>query len=157
MQGYLPGLFDRLMGGDSAPATRLSVTQLRDAIARDLEELLNTRVALPVGALDGYPECAASIVNYGLIDFAGMCLSSSDDRARICAALKAAIERHEPRLRHVRARLEREAGAVNSVNFVISGTLATLAVPGAGDTVSFDAVLQPSSLRYSINRKGAAG
>jgi len=153
MQGYLPGLFDRLMGGDSTQATRLSVAQLKDAIARDLEELLNTRMALPAGALDGYPECAASIINYGLIDFAGMCLSSSDDRARICAALKAAIERHEPRLRHVRARLEREAGSINRVSFVIS---ATLALPGVGDTVNFDAVLQPSSLRYSINCKGAA-
>lgn len=152
MHGYLPGLFDRLMdANDAAAPARLSLGQLKDAIARDLEELLNTRVALPAGALDGYPECAASIINYGLLDFAGMCLSSSEDRARICAALKAAIERHEPRLRHVRARLEREAGAVNRVSFVIS---ATLAVPGAGEAVNFDAVLQPSSLRYAINRKG---
>ena len=156
MDSYVPGLFDRLMGDGGASggvAVRLSLEQLKDAVARDLEELLNTRVALPPGALDAYPECAASIVNYGLIDFAGMCLSSSDDRARICAALKAAIERHEPRLRNVRARLEREAGAINRVGFVISGTLA---VQAGGETVNFDAVLQPSSLRYSINRKGAA-
>ncbi|OEZ86511.1 protein 25-like lysozyme [Janthinobacterium sp. HH104] len=157
MDSYVPGLFDRLMGDGGAAAggvaVRLSLEQLKDAVARDLEELLNTRVALPPGALDAYPECAASIVNYGLIDFAGMCLSSSDDRARICAALKAAIERHEPRLRNVRARLEREAGAINRVGFVISGTLA---VKASGETVNFDAVLQPSSLRYSINRKGAA-
>jgi len=156
MDSYVPGLFDRLMGDGGASgglAVRLSLEQLKDAVARDLEELLNTRVALPPGALDASPECAASIVNYGLIDFAGMCLSSSDDRARICAALKAAIERHEPRLRNVRARLEREAGAINRVGFVISGTLAVMS---GGETVNFDAVLQPSSLRYSINRKGAA-
>ncbi|KAB0326105.1 type VI secretion system baseplate subunit TssE [Janthinobacterium sp. SUN128] len=156
MDSYVPGLFDRLMGDGGAAggvAVRLSLEQLKDAVARDLEELLNTRVALPPGALDAYPECAASIVNYGLIDFAGMCLSSSDDRARICAALKAAIERHEPRLRNVRARLEREAGAINRVGFVISGTLA---VRSGGEMVNFDAVLQPSSLRYSINRKGVA-
>lgn len=155
MHSCLPGLFDRLMdAGDGATVSCLSAAQLKDAIAGDLEELLNTRMALPAGALDAYPECAASIVNYGLIDFAGMCLSSSDDRGRICAALKAAIERHEPRLSHVRARLEREAGAINRVSFVIS---ATLAVPGYGEAVNFDAVLQPSSLRYSINRKGATG
>ena len=157
MDSFVPGLFDRLMGDGGAAAggvaARLSLEQLKDAVARDLEELLNTRVALPPGALDAYPECAASIVNYGLIDFAGMCLSSSEDRARICAALKAAIERHEPRLRNVRARLEREAGSINRVGFVISGSLAVMS---AGETVNFDAVLQPSSLRYSINRKGAA-
>jgi len=157
---YVPGLFDRLMGEGPAAAaapggvvTRLSLEQLKDAVAGDLEELLNTRVALPIGALDDYPECAASIVNYGLIDFAGMCLSSRDDCARICAALKAAIERHEPRLRNVRARLEREAGSINRVSFVISGTLAVFP---ACEAVNFDAVLQPSSLRYSINRKGVS-
>lgn len=51
------------------------------------------------------------------------------------------------------ARLEREAGGINRVGFVISGTLV---VRCGGETVNFDAVLQPSSLRYSINRKGAA-
>jgi len=156
--GFTPGLFDRLMDDRGhAPATgmvsRLSFGQLKDAVARDLEELLNTRLgmsdALQAALLTDYPECAGSIVNYGLIDFAGMCLSSSDDQARICASLKAAIERHEPRLRQVRARLEREAGSINRVNFIISGILDVFP---ACEAVNFDAVLQPSTLRYSINR-----
>jgi type VI secretion system protein ImpF len=84
-----------------------------------------------------------------LIDFAGMCLSSSEDRARICAALKTAIERHEPRLRNVQAWLERENGSINRVSFAISATLTGLPMT---EPVNFDAVLQPSSLHYSINR-----
>lgn len=157
MHGFSAGLFDRLMGarGDAAPASvaRLTLEQLKDSVARDLEELLNTRLALAPEMLAGYPECARSILNYGLIDFAGMCLTSSDDRARICTSLKAAIERHEPRLRHVQARIERAAGpatsvnSVNSVSFVIAGTLEVFPASAA---VNFDAVLQPSSLRYSI-------
>jgi type VI secretion system protein ImpF len=148
--GFAPGLFDRLMDDRAYNmALRLSLDQLEDAVARDLEELLNTRIGIPDGMLAGYPECEGSIVNYGLIDFAGMCLSSSDDQARICVSLKAAIERHEPRLRNVRARLEREAGSINRVNFVISGTLDVFP---ACEAVHFDAVLQPSTLRYSINR-----
>ena len=53
--GFVPGLFDRLMGegGAGTAMARLSLEQLKDAVARDLEELLNTRVALPAGALDG--------------------------------------------------------------------------------------------------------
>lgn len=145
INGFVPGLFERLMGG----AARLSLEQLKDSIARDLEELLNTRAALAAAALAPYPECAKSIVNYGLVDFAGMCLSSSEDRARICASLQAAVERHEPRLRKVQARIERESGSVNRVSFVIS---ATLAVPPLCETINFDAVLQPSTLRYSIGR-----
>lgn len=151
MNGFSPGLFDRLIG-DRGNGARLSLEQLKDAVARDLEDLLNTRTALPAGLLEGLPECRRSIVNYGLIDFAGMCLSSSDDRQRICASLVAAIEHHEPRLRQVRARLENEAGAINRVSFVIS---AVLEVAGARESINFDAVLQPSTLHYSINRTGA--
>jgi type VI secretion system protein ImpF len=44
-------------------------------------------------------------------------------------------------------------GSVNRVSFAISGTLAGLSVT---ETVSFDAVLQPSSLHYSINRSARA-
>jgi type VI secretion system protein ImpF len=149
MTGFTPGLFDRLLGEHGGVAARLNLGQLKDAVARDLEDLLNTRAALPEELLAGYPECARSILNYGLLDFAGMCLSSGDDRARICASLKAAIERHEPRLHDVQALLEREAGSINRVSFVIN---ATLALPTLNEVVSFDAVLQPSTLHYSINR-----
>ncbi|SDF46171.1 MULTISPECIES: type VI secretion system baseplate subunit TssE [unclassified Duganella] len=146
MNGFAPGLMDRLLGDHDRP---VSLEQYKDSVARDLEDLLNTRCAVPEEWMRAYPECTRSIANYGLVDFAGMCLSSADDRARICAALKTAIERHEPRLRNVQARLEREAGDINRVSFAIYGTLAGLSYTEA---VSFDAVLQPSSLHYSINR-----
>jgi type VI secretion system protein ImpF len=151
MNGFTPGLLDRLLG-QAAP--RMSLEQFKDGVARDLEDLLNTRCALPEEMMGAYPECARSIANYGLVDFAGMCLSSGEDRARICAALKAAIERHEPRLRNVQARLEHEPGSINRVRFAIYGTLAGLTYTEA---VSFDAVLQPSSLHYSINRSARGG
>ncbi|MHA4866912.1 type VI secretion system baseplate subunit TssE [Duganella sp. PWIR1] len=151
MNGFTPGLLDRLLG-QAAP--RMSLEQFKDGVASDLEDLLNTRCALPEEMMRAYPECARSIANYGLLDFAGMCLSSGEDRARICAALKAAIERHEPRLRNVQARLEHEPGSINRVRFAIYGTLAGLTYTEA---VSFDAVLQPSSLHYSINRSARGG
>jgi type VI secretion system protein ImpF len=152
MNGFVPGLMDRLLGARSQAGAGLTIAQLKDAVARDLEDLLNTRAALPEALLAAYPECAGSIVNYGLVDFAGMCLSSSEDRARICASLKAAIERHEPRLRQVQARIEQQAGSINRVNFVISGVLA---VCSAFEPVNFDAVLQPSTLHYAIHHSGA--
>lgn len=151
MNGFTPSLMDRLTGEHGRS---MSLEQYKDSVARDLEDLLNTRCALPEELLSAYPECTRSIANYGLTDFAGMCLSSADDRARICAALKAAIERHEPRLRNVQARLERQAGDINRVSFAIYGTLCGLS---CNETVSFDAVLQPSSLHYSINRSARGG
>jgi type VI secretion system protein ImpF len=148
MTANAPGLFDRLLG-DRGDEHRQPLEQLKDAVARDLEDLLNTRVVLHEERLAAWPECAASIVSYGLVDIAGMSLSGSDDRRRICDSLRLAIERHEPRLRQVRARVEPVAGAVNRVNFVITGVLHG---PGVQEPINFDAVLQPSTLHYAIRR-----
>jgi type VI secretion system protein ImpF len=154
MKGFAPNLLDRLLGDhaqsvSSGTVSRLSMEQLKDSVARDLEALLNTRIGVAPEMLDAYPECRKSIISYGLIDFAGFCLSSTDDRAAICASLKAAIEQHEPRLRAVSASLEMEQGSVNRLNFVIN---ATLQVDALAEPVNFNAVLQPSSLHYSISK-----
>lgn len=154
MKGFAPGLFDRLMGTgthalSSGTVTRLSMDDLKDTVARDLEALLNTRTVIPEELLKSYPECSQSIVTYGLNDFAGMSLASTDDRASICRALEQAIARHEPRLRNVVASLEVREGSINRLNFAIS---ALLVVHPAQEPVSFDAVLQPSSLQYSISK-----
>lgn len=154
MKGYTPGLLDRLLGERTQAVVngvvaRLSMEQLKDSVARDLEALLNTRLGIDPALFDAYPECRRSIISYGLIDFAGFCLSSTDDRAAICASLTAAIEQHEPRLRDVSASLELAQGSVNRLNFVIN---ATLQVDATSEPVNFNAVLQPSSLHYSISK-----
>lgn len=148
MTAFLPGLLDRLMGQQAHPG-RPGAEQLKDNVARDLEALLNARAGMPPAAFDAYPLARASILNYGLTDFAAFCLSSSEDRAAICACMKEAIERHEPRLKNVSAALEEEAGSVNRLSFVINATLH--AGPDA-EPVNFNAVLQPSSLNYAISR-----
>ena len=156
MKGFSPGLLERLMDERKLPgrpgralAEGLSIDQIKDHVARDLEALLNTRAALPAAVFERFPLARASILNYGLVDFAGFCLSSDEDRAAICAGLKSAIETHEPRLKEVSARLERSAGSVNRLDFVIH---ARLELASSGDTVNFSAVLQPSSLHYAIRK-----
>ncbi|WP_426192963.1 type VI secretion system baseplate subunit TssE [Massilia sp. DWR3-1-1] len=88
-----------------------------------------------------------SVVNYGLIDFAGMCMTSDTDQQKICTALRAAIERHEPRLQQVSVDLRSKKGAINRVEFVITAEL-----KGSldGEALSFDAVFRPSLQQYSI-------
>jgi type VI secretion system protein ImpF len=156
MKTFVPGLLDRLMGerGPGAGnahgngAARANIEQLKDSVARDLEALLNTRLGFAPDRFDGCPEARASILTYGLADFAGYCLSSSEDRAAICASLKDAIERHEPRLKNISATLERDTGSVNRLSFVINATLQA----ADGEPVNFSAVLQPSSLHYAVAR-----
>ncbi|MBJ7312204.1 type VI secretion system baseplate subunit TssE [Rugamonas sp. CCM 8940] len=155
---YAAGLFDRLIDDQPHAAPRggragWTLEQLKDAVARDLEALLNTRAALPAGLLDAYPEVAKSIVNYGLIDFAGMCLTSSEDQKLICAAVQRAIERHEPRLYAVSAALRVREARVNRVDFLIS---ARLKVDAAAELVRFDAVLKPSTQQYAIRQASGA-
>ncbi|MES2017637.1 MAG: type VI secretion system baseplate subunit TssE [Pseudomonadota bacterium] len=154
MKGFTPGLFDRLFdvpvsGATGATVSRMSIEDLKDSVARDLEALLNTRTVIPEGLLKRYPECERSIITYGLNDFAGRSLSSPDDRAYICLCLEKAIARHEPRLREVKASLEVREDAINRLNFAIT---ALMVVSSSQEPVNFDAVLQPSSLHYTISK-----
>jgi len=152
MDGYRPGLLDRLLG--LGPGGRfLSQEQLKESVARDLEALLNTRTALSPQVLHAYPECASSILNFGLADFAGLSHSSSEDRLRICSSIRQAVERHEPRLCNVQVSLAERAGTVNRIDIVIVGKLR---MQGGNEAVSFSAALQPSSLHYSIKRGAIA-
>jgi len=154
MNGYTPGLFDRLMAQVPPERTgvtiaRLSIEAMTDSVARDLEALLNTRALMRDDLEPRYPHCARSIITYGLNDFAGLSLSSTTDRTHICRCIEAAIERHEPRLRRAKAALEVEQGSINRLNFAIT---ALLVLQSAAEPVNFDAVLQPSSLHYSISK-----
>lgn len=156
MKGFTPGLLDRLMRerGECAtqgatPGAPVNIEQLKDGVARDLEALLNTRIALDAATLDAYPAARGSILRYGVIDFAGLCLTSAADRAAVCASIEDAIATHEPRLRAVKATLEQDAGDVNRLRIAIQ---ARLALDGLQEPVSFNAVLQPSSLHYEIRK-----
>jgi type VI secretion system protein ImpF len=156
MKGFVPGLFERLMDLRCLPASAPlaapqghSLEQFKEQVAHDLEALLNTRAALPEALFVRYPLARASVINYGLRDFAAFCLSRDEDRAAVCASLKHAIETHEPRLRAPSARLASAVGSVNRLEFVIH---ARLAQDGSGERVDFSGVLQPSSLHYAINK-----
>jgi type VI secretion system protein ImpF len=152
MQSFVPGLFDRLDADDDASQGQCrspsrKADAWRESISRDLEALLNTRSALLPHMLASYPEVGASIVNYGLIDFAGMCMTSDTDQKRICTAVRLAIERHEPRLHKVTATLQPRKGAINRVDFVIAAQLKNVPV---AEPMHFNAVFQPSLQRYSV-------
>ena len=156
MQDFSPALLDKLFvesrHNDKLSAhglIRLSLDELKDSVARDLEALLNTRKIISENYLKRYPECAKSIISYGLTDIASLSLASTDDRAFICRSLEQAIDRHEPRLKNVRASIDIENTAINRLNFAIS---ALLVVNPVSEPVSFDAVLKTSSLHYSIKK-----
>lgn len=152
MTGFSSSIWDRLTAplhtsAGRPPTMHLTLEQYKRAIARDLESLLNTRSALPDEQLATLPLCRGSILNFGLTDFAQLCLSDSADRKKICDSLKAAIEHHERRLSKVKVELVIETGMVNRLSFLISGHLRAVA---ASDRAQFDAKLEQSSQHYSV-------
>lgn len=155
MKGFEPSLIEKLL--DDAPgkpgtgglARALSVEQYKESVARDLEGLLNSRSAYSAVDLAQFPNCRQSLMTYGLRDFSSMSLASAYDRAAICQSLEEAIARHEPRLSNVQVRLDSDGRLGGGLHFTIQ---ALLDLQPAREPVSFDALLQPTTLQYSVSR-----
>lgn len=153
MQGFTSGLFDRLdedtrqATGSKHDVRARELDDARRSVTRDLQALLNTRSAMSPEALAPYPAVSGSIVNYGLIDFAGMGTNSDSDQQEICKAVRLAIERHEPRLHKVTVTLRATKGVINRVDFVITARLKNAPIT---EPISFNAAFCPSLQQYSI-------
>ncbi|QBQ99380.1 type VI secretion system baseplate subunit TssE [Paraburkholderia pallida] len=157
MKRFEPSFFDKLFDDEPhvpAPAAmrQLSLEELKATVARDLESILNTRIAFSEEMLAQLPQCQKSLLTYGLNDFAGRSLVSHTDRTFICNSIQQAITRHEPRLQGVSVTLELNSRSTSVLNFVIQ---ALLVVHPAEEPVNFDAMLQPSTLQYSVTRARA--
>ena len=151
---FNPSLFDKLFDGHPIDANLSTVRthsldELKNSVARDLESLLNTRMGFSDAQMKSFPECASSMLTYGLNDFSGHSLASSDDRKFICESIRRAITHHEPRLNDVEVKLALREQSVSVLNFAIK---ALLVIHPAQEPVNFDALLQPSTHQYSVTR-----
>ncbi len=149
MQRFAPYLLDRLVdtAADDAMRPTLTLEQLKDTVARDVEALLNTRRGLDADSVQAYTRVRASVVSFGLDDFASRSLSNTEDQAFVCKAIERAIADHEPRLRHVRVELGPREASKQSLKF---GIRAMLHVHPMQAPVNFDAVLQTSTQQYAV-------
>jgi type VI secretion system protein ImpF len=158
MRKFTPSLLDRLL--DDTPSAgelahrQLTLEQVKESVARDLEALLNSRCALDIGRLREYGHVARSVVGFGIPDFVSLNLASVRDRDEICRSIEEAVAAQEPRLRSVRVRIDTSRQAINRLYFSIQ---ALLMVKPATEPVTFDALLQPSTLRYSVSQARRVG
>lgn len=154
-QSVLDRLIDRDPGTHTeAPPTRAqSVRQLRAAVRRDLEWLLNTRCT-PDAAGPEYEQLERSLYNYGLPDISSLSWNSSKDRVRLTRMIESVVELFEPRVDRVRVIALDPAGggSVQVLRFQIEGMLKMDPSP---EHISFDTVLQLTSGQYQV--KGEAG
>lgn len=151
-------VFDRLIDQDTkvraeAPPTRLqSMRQLKAAVRRDLEWLLNTRQPLdaPPG---GARELPRSLYNYGLPDIISMSISTLADREKLARVMETVLVNFEPRLGSPKVKfVPSEEAKSHVLHFVIEGLLR---VDPAPEYVTFDTVLELVSGAYDV--KGDAG
>lgn len=156
---YPPTLLDRLADNaprefvEKNPLRLITAEELKESVARDLESLLNCRCGYADDIFAGFPEALHSMCSYGMNDFIGLSLANPADRNFICRSLERTISIHERRLKQVQVLLEMEAGAINRLKFSIN---ALLVVHPSTEPVYFDALLQPSTLQYSVSKSKRA-
>ncbi|USD67515.1 type VI secretion system baseplate subunit TssE [Vibrio sp. SCSIO 43136] len=90
----MPSLLDRLVDlGEQPNDIHYSY---RQAIRRDLEALLNTKLPWLTWP-KWYRELDHSLMSYGLPDFSAMTLSREEGRERLCSTVVETIKKFEPR------------------------------------------------------------
>jgi type VI secretion system protein ImpF len=149
----LPSVLDRLL--DDEPGTERepipnrfqNLRELKKAVTRDLEDLLNTRQEMLEELPSEFAEVSRSLVSYGLPDFTSFSLLSKHDRNRIRRAVEQAIANFEPRLARVNVTLEPPRENDRALRFHIE---ALLRLEPAPELVTFDAVLQLTTQKYVI-------
>jgi type VI secretion system protein ImpF len=123
-----------------------SLAELKQAVRRDLEWLLNSRSFYDSGD-GGLEESVKSVAFYGLPDFTGVSPNSSVERARMTDAIQAAIRNFEPRFTNVQVSLEPISNLDRILKFRIQATLDIEPVPEA---IVFDTVLQMGSGNFEV-------
>ncbi len=124
-----------------------SVRELKQAVRRDLEWLLNTRRIHEL-APDALEEVGKSLYHYGLPDITS--LSADDPRTRqvLIRQVEEAIALFEPRLMGVRvAIVETEYDKKRELRFLIE---ALLKMEPSPEQVAFDTVLEFSSGKFQV-------
>lgn len=123
------------------------IRELKRAVARDLEALLNTRQEALEELPESLEEVRRSLVTYGLPDFTSASLLSPRDRARIRRALEDTIAAFEPRIERVRITLEESERSERAMHFRVEGWLRIEPSP---EPVAFDTVLQLTTREYTV-------
>ena len=154
---FRASILDRLMDDtplvttESMAETYLDMTRYKQAVARDLESLLNSRRVDFEERIEALPQARRSILTYGITDLSSLSLLDPGAQAHLRSQLKTAIERHEPRLSRVRVSLDAPQGRDRQLRFRVD---AVLTVHPQKPPVVFDAMLQITTNTYRISEMG---
>ena len=148
--GFRTTLFNRLALEYEDRLSGLSIQQLRESIACDLEDLLNSRAVPLDSALDDYPLVKNSILQFGIIDFVGLSTANPLDQDKICQSIEQSITAHEPRLRQIKVEMLLDGHNMGALYLSIQ---AYLNIYPLYEPVFFDALFKPTTQQYVISAK----
>ena len=128
----------------------ISLQQLRESIASDLEDLLNSRMAKLDDLIDDFPLAKQSILQFGIIDFVGLSTANPTDRDKICQSIEQSIAAHESRLRQIKVEMLLDGHNMGALCLSIQ---AYLNIHPLFEPVVFDALLKPTTQQYVISAR----
>ena len=150
---FLPSVLDRLLddtpgAAPARPRTRAQqLTELRDAVRRDLESLLNTHHCCRSPPA-GLAELPRSLFDYGVPDFLTTNAGAAGAREEFRGSVEDIIRRFEPRFKIVKVTLvDEDAQADRTLRFRIEALMYAEPAP---ERVSFDSLLDPSSHSFAV-------
>lgn len=150
-----PSVLDRLVDmeprqSQEAPKSRSSsLHDLKQAVRRDLEWLLNTRCH--VETLDeALEETPNSVAFYGLPDFTGVSVKSHIEQKRMTQAIEDAIRRFEPRFINLKVYMDPVHNIDRQLRFRIEATLDIEPTP---EPIVFDSVLNSGGGGFEVIEK----
>jgi type VI secretion system protein ImpF len=154
MSHYAPSLLDKLLGiedhgSGKGAAMRLTMDQVKESVARDIEALLNAHACMDSDHLAGFALASTSVLTLGLVDITSMSMASDHDRKSVKAAITRTLANHETRLRDVVVDVREASHTGAPLCFTIR---AKLILSPDVEPVAFDAVLQPGSKHYAVSR-----
>jgi type VI secretion system protein ImpF len=119
-------LFERLTQPLDRHGAPLTVAQIhgidgvRDSVARELQALLNTRVALDIDTLE---QRERTTIDYGIPDLSAFPLGNNEAMSRLARHISRTITVYEPRLRVRDVALEPVAGRRDALTARVSGNI----------------------------------
>jgi type VI secretion system protein ImpF len=115
---------DTRHSGEAPPTWSESVGQLKEALRRDVEWLLNTRRTIEPVTSGVFAEVQRSVYGFGLPDVTSLSSDSEHARQRLLRSIEESFQLFEPRLTNVRVyQPEGKDKADRRIRFVIEGLL----------------------------------
>lgn len=145
----LDRLIDREPNVTHEPAREgFSVGQIKNSVARDLENLLNTRrnILVPPALCR---ELNTSLFVYGLPDFTSKNPGNVSVRSQLRLEIEKTLARFEPRLKNVTVHVDSPSGINRELKFRITGVLH---VDPISEPVVFDTNYDLTRSNYTITR-----